>query len=236
MTRVDEIRGALASVRGRIASACVRCGRRPDDMTLVVISKFHPASDIRELAGLGVVEIGENRVQEALAKQDELRDQRIRWHLVGSIQTNKVKHVAGRFQLIQSLDRAPLADALQAQAEKLGASQDVLIQVDLTGEATKHGVDASELADLIGFVQARAPRLNLRGLMTIGPNVQDERVIRDCFRRVHDLYQQWRDRVGGGFDTLSMGMTGDFEIAIEEGSTMVRLGTAILGQRTEDKG
>lgn len=237
---VDQIDGPAKLIRQnvqtlhiKIAQACARAGRRPEEVRCVAISKGHPASKVRMAFEAGLTEIGENRVQEASAKFAELADLTIRWHLVGTLQTNKVRPAVSRFAMIQSLDRLDLAQALQKECDRQNRSIEALIQVEATGEPTKHGLRPEAVPDLVRSVKPLG-RLRLRGLMAIGPLTADPVKIRSCFRTVGDLFQSLRQSgVGADFDILSMGMSDDFEIAIEEGSTLIRIGTLIFGPREQ---
>ncbi|MBI4179117.1 YggS family pyridoxal phosphate-dependent enzyme [bacterium] len=227
-----DISRNIATLRQRIRAACERAGRRAEDVRCVAVSKGQAAESIRLAVQAGMTDIGENRVQEAVKKSGELRDLGIRWHLVGSLQTNKVRQALKLFTMIQSLDGRDLATALQAECEKQDRSVDVLLQVEPTGESSKHGVKPEQIEDCLNWIQP-FDRLRLRGLMAIGPNTDDPAAIRACFREMARLFRQIRKEGRGGekFDMLSMGMSSDYELAIEEGATLVRVGTAIFGPR-----
>jgi len=221
----------VASVRSRIAAAAARAGRRPEDVRIVAVTKGHPLERAREAVAAGLADLGENRVQEALAKQAAWPDAPARWHLIGHLQRNKVKAVVGRFVLIHSLDSIRLADALEAAAEAAGLVQDVLVEVNVAREAQKSGALPDEAADLVHHAAA-LPHLRLGGLMTMAPYGAPPAVQHEVFGGLREL----RDRVSrdsgvATLDQLSMGMSGDFEIAVEEGATMVRLGTILFGER-----
>jgi pyridoxal phosphate enzyme (YggS family) len=225
------LRARLADVRDRIARAADRAGRDPASICLVAVSKTFPLDDIRAAAEAGQVDFGENRVQEALQKMDQARDLPLRWHLVGHVQTNKAKRAGARFDVVHSVDAPQLAARLDEGAREAGRSLDVLVQVDLAGEATKHGVRPSDLPAVLASV-GRAPSLRMRGLMLLppfGPSAEASRPYFAALRRLRDeLVEAGRS---GGLPDLSMGMSHDFEVAIEEGATIVRVGSAIFGER-----
>lgn len=210
-----------------MAAAATRSGRAPEAVRLLAVSKTMPAERIREACAAGVCEIGENYVQEAEAKFTQLADLSITRHFIGHLQRNKAGKAAALFDVVQTIDSVELAGVLGRRAEALGRTLDVLIQVNAPGEATKAGV-APEAALPLAEAVATVPGLRLAGLMGIGPLGNNEDEIRRCYRTLATLFKQLppdHRRV------LSMGMTGDFEIAIEEGSTMVRVGTGIFGER-----
>jgi hypothetical protein len=219
----------LAAVRGRIAAAAARAGRRSDEVTLVAVTKGHPLETVREAAAGGLRDVGESRVQEALAKQRAWPDAPVRWHLIGHLQRNKAKLAVGRFVLIHSLDSRRLADALEGAAAAAGVVQDVLAEVNVAREPQKSGALPEEAEALVRHA-AGLPHLRVRGLMTIAP--YDAAV--DVQHRVFRELRQLRDLLATSaveLAVLSMGMSADFEAAVEEGATMVRLGTILFGER-----
>lgn len=220
---------AYAAVRERIASACGRAGRELDSVRLVAISKAFGTDRIRELLACGHSLLGENRIQEVLPKMDELGPA-VTWHFVGHLQTNKVRQVVGRFELIHSLDSERLAHEIERRCAARDARQPVLIQVHLGGETTKFGVAEDELDAMIDAVAA-LPHLEVRGLMSVPPPVTDPEDNRRWFVRLRELRDRCRTRSGLDLPDLSMGMTDDFEVAIEEGATLIRIGRAIFGER-----
>jgi pyridoxal phosphate enzyme (YggS family) len=229
----EQLAARLTAVRERIAAAANASGREPDEVRLIAISKTHPASVIRTLIELGAGDLGENRVQEAEEKIAEIGRDRARWHLVGHLQANKARRAVNLFEVIHSLDSLDLAQRLDRLCAEEGREKlPVLIQVDLGHEETKSGIDESELSDLVEDLKSLT-HLELIGLMTLPPFYDDTEQSRPFFRRLREL----RDELGsrGAFGNrkgeLSMGMTHDFEIAIQEGATMVRIGTAIFGER-----
>jgi pyridoxal phosphate enzyme (YggS family) len=223
----------LAGVRARISAAAEKCGRPAGEVTLIAISKTHPASAIKALIELGATDIGENRVQEAEEKINEVGRHQVRWHLVGHLQANKARRAVNLFDVIHSLDSIDLARRLDRLCGEEGRkSLAVLIQVDLGHEETKSGIDETALPQLVEEMRA-LNRLDCVGLMTLPPFFENPEDSRPFFRRLREL----RDELGaqGVFGDrkgeLSMGMTHDFAVAIEEGATMVRIGTAIFGER-----
>lgn len=215
------------SVVRRIGDAAARAGRDPASVTLIAVSKTMPASAIREAYAAGVRDFGENKVQELIAKREELADLAIRWHMIGHLQRNKTRQLlAGPTAILHSVDSEALAAEVHARTPE-GRIQPIMIQVNTSGEETKFGVAPAGAEGLVASVRA-LPRLRLLGLMTLGPLTEDEDAIRASFRLLSVLRERHFPAGGGA---LSMGMSGDFEIAIEEGATHVRVGTALFGQR-----
>ena len=222
MTTIAE---NLQAVRARIGRAA-KAARRDDKVTLLAVSKTHPASRVSEAHAAGQHAFGENYVQEALEKMSAVPG--LEWHLIGPLQSNKTRLAAERFQWVQTLDREKIARRLSEQRPAELPQLNVLIQVNASGEATKSGVSLAEVEDLVKGV-ATLPRLRLRGLMAI----PEPGAPRARYAEVRALYDDLKGRFG--FDTLSMGMSDDLELAIAEGATMVRIGTAIFGQRRKEK-
>lgn len=216
-------------VRQRIDDACARAGRDPRSVQLVAVSKTVAAARVRELFELGQTIFGENRVQEAVTKIAEAGPGP-RWHLIGHLQRNKARHAAGAFELIHSVDGAELAAELSRRAAAAGLVQPVLIEVNVAGETSKHGVDPRELGALVEGVAA-LPNLRLLGLMCVPPVVDRPEDARRWFAGLRELRDAAAARAGHALPELSMGMTDDFEIAVEEGATLVRVGRAIFGAR-----
>jgi len=221
---------ALQAVRERIASACGRAGREPSSVRLVAVSKSMPAERVRELHELGQETFGENRVQEALPKIEAVGGG-ARWHLVGALQRNKARHAVGAFELIHSVDNAVLAQELDRRARAAGLVQRVLVQLNLAQEATKSGVGSEELGPLVDVI-AGLDRLELCGLMTIPPPVARAEESRPHFASLRGLAEEAGRRLGRRLPELSMGMSDDFEVAVEEGATLVRVGRALFGERS----
>lgn len=225
-----ELAERAAEVREALAGAARRAGRAPGDITLVAVSKFHPASDVRALAGAGQADFGENYVQEAQAKREELADLGLNWHFIGGLQSNKARFVAGNFCLVHSVDSRKLAQALHKKASELGVVQDILIQVNIACEEQKSGITEENLIPLAEEVMGMGG-VRLVGLMTLPPFFDDPARARPVFARLRELRDALEGRLGHRLPHLSMGMTGDFVPAVEEGATLVRIGTRIFGAR-----
>ncbi len=227
----EAVAGNLAAVRARIAAACARAGRDAGAVELVAVSKTHGPPAIRAARAAGQRAFGENRVQELGAKAAELHDLvDLRWHLIGSLQTNKVREllaVAG-LALVHSLDRARLADELQRELARAGRELPVLLQVNASGEPSKHGCATAHAAALLEHVRRRCPNVDVRGLMAMGPLAGDPAPV---FARVAALCDELRASSGLPLPVLSLGMSQDLEAAVAAGSTIVRIGTAVFGAR-----
>ena len=227
------LRGRLAGVRERIARAAGRAGRDPTSIRLVAISKTFPADAIRAVAEAGQIDFGENKVQEALPKMDAVHDLPIRWHLVGHLQSNKARKAAARFDIVHSVDDLSLVSRLNQAAADARRTLAVLVQVDLVREPTKHGAAVEQVRALLDAVAAAAA-LELHGLMLMPPAVVDPQQARPYFaalRRLRDALVA-EGREASTLRELSMGMSHDFEVAVEEGATLVRVGSAIFGARS----
>jgi PLP dependent protein len=227
---MPDVAENLARVQERVSRAAERAGRRPDGVLLIGVSKTVDVARIRAAVAAGVTTLGENRVQEAKTKVAAL-GRPVPWHLIGHLQTNKVKDALESFDLIHSVDRVPLAEALSRRAAEAGRRMDVLVQVNVGEEAQKGGLRADELRAALETM-AGLPGLRLRGLMTIPPLPREPEDSRPYYKEMRKLLDDAR-RWGHGPDLaeLSMGMSGDFEVGIEEGATIVRVGTAIFGSR-----
>ena len=227
-TREEEIEAGLSRVRERIERACAEAGRAPDEVHLVVVTKFFPASDVRILAGLGVTDVGENRHQEAEAKAAECRDLDLRWHFIGGLQSNKAAAVASYSSVVESVDRRKLVGPLSRGAHGRDRPVDVLLQVSLDppGREGRAGADPGELADLAGAVED-ASLLELRGLMAVAPLGEDPVA---AFGRLAEIRQELLVQHPAA-TWLSAGMSADLEQAIGAGATHVRVGSAVLGSR-----
>jgi pyridoxal phosphate enzyme (YggS family) len=228
--RALELRRNLDVVRAEMGEAAAACGRTPGEVVLVAVSKFHPAQDVRALAGFGHMDFGESYVQEALAKREQLQDLDLRWHFIGRLQTNKARHVAGRFSLVHSVDSLRLAQTLHNKAQALQTLQEVLLQVNLAGEGQKAGAAADDARRLAQEVLG-LDSLALRGLMLLPPMVDEPEQARPWFAALRELRDSLERELGVRLPHLSMGMTGDFRQAIAEGATIVRIGTRIFGER-----
>jgi PLP dependent protein len=229
----QQLGARITQIRAQIEAAALNCRRLPQEVTLIAISKTHPASSVRAAVKLGVTDIGENRVQEAEQKINEVGKNTVRWHLVGHLQANKARRAVQLFDVIHSLDSLELARRLDRLCGEEGREKlPVLVQVDLGHEETKSGIDEGELIGLAESLKS-LDRVQFVGLMTLPPFFDDAEQARPFFRRLRELRDELaaRGAFGDRKGELSMGMTNDFEVAIEEGATMVRVGTAIFGQR-----
>lgn len=229
----DELRRRVLDIQMRIGAAAKRSGRPRDAIKLIAVSKTHPVDVLRAAIKVGMTDLGENRVQEAEPKIDELGREAATWHLIGHLQSNKARRAVQFFDMIHSIDSEALVEKLdRACAELQREELPVLIQVDLGHETTKSGADETELPGLIGAVTS-SERLKLVGFMTLPPFFEDAELTRPFFAKLRRLRDEHQGRgvFGGMQGELSMGMTHDFEVAIEEGATMVRVGTAIFGAR-----
>lgn len=227
----QELIDRLGEVTDEIAAAARRAGRQADDVRLVAVSKTHPAEAVRILAAVGQRDFGESYVQEAMDKQSELFGiPDLNWHFIGGLQSNKAKFVAGAFSLVHSVDSPKLAQALHKRASARGTVQDVLVQVNLGGEIQKRGTCGDDARCLCEAVLA-LPGLRLRGLMLMPPWNEDPEVVRPWFAGLRELRGRLEAELGVPLPELSMGMTSDFVQAVEEGATLVRVGTRIFGQR-----
>ena len=226
--RVKMISDNLKSVTQRITRCCEKMGKGPGCVTLICVAKEVGPREIKEAVGLGVKDIGENRVQDALSKYKVLGDI-VRWHMIGHLQTNKVKDALKIFSLIHSVDSMRLAEEIDKEAGRAKKVQDILIQVNVSGEDTKFGIRPDEAGSFIKAVSLCA-NINIRGLMTIAPEVKDPETVRPYFRKLRALMDEINSLklTAYSLQLLSMGMTNDFEVAIEEGSNMVRIGRAIF--------
>ncbi|HHY59177.1 MAG TPA: YggS family pyridoxal phosphate-dependent enzyme [Clostridia bacterium] len=228
---MSDIKANVAAIKERMAKAAERFGRKPEEIELVAVTKTVPVERIREALAAGIRHLGENRVQELVAKYGEL-GAAAQWHLIGHLQTNKVKYIVDKVTLVHSLDRWSLAEELEKRAAAQGRVIPVLLQVNIAEEETKFGLRRQEV---IPFLEKIIPlsHLQVRGLMTIAPLVEDPEEVRPVFRSLFRLAQEIDRRRYPGVEMryLSMGMTGDYEVAIEEGANMVRIGTGIFGER-----
>lgn len=221
----------IEKVRNNINEACKKSGRNPEEVTLIAVSKTKPYTDIEEALPSGVLDYGENKVQE-LADKYEILPKDIRWHMIGHLQRNKVKYLVGKVQLIHSVDSIRLANQIELEFAKKDEIANILIEVNMAEEESKFGVKANETIDLIIEI-SKLPHIRIKGLMTIAPfteNPESNRVYFSKMKKLSvDIREKNIDNVSMG--VLSMGMTGDYQVAIEEGATMVRVGTGIFGER-----
>ena len=223
----DSVGANLQAVRQTIAGSAERAGSDPNEIVVVAVTKTFPVERIREALAAGLRILGENRVQEALPKIDEIGPANVDWHLIGHLQTNKVKFIDGRFRMVQSVDSVGLAQALD---RRIQSSLDVLVEVNVAEELQKTGVLLADLAAVAAAVNA-AEHLRLRGLMTVAPMVEDPEMVRPVFQQLRALREKTSQQLGVALPVLSMGMTDDYAIAVEEGATMLRLGRALFGPR-----
>jgi pyridoxal phosphate enzyme (YggS family) len=219
----------LAAIQQRIDAACARSGRDPRSVTLLAVSKGQPPEAVRAAADAGQTLYGENKVQEARAKIP-LCPGRLHWHLIGHLQSNKCRDAVHFFEMIHSVDSVTLAEELQKWCDKAAKTMPVLLEVNLAGESTKFGFKPDQVLGALEPINA-LPRLEVHGLMTIAPYTPTPEKVRPIFRQLRELKEACGQKLGAPLPQLSMGMSGDFEAAIEEGSTLVRIGTALFGPR-----
>ena len=225
-----ELGEILSEVRGRIEAACARAGRSADEVEIVAVTKTHGAEVVKEAwdAGLGIV--GENKVQEAAWKKPASVSGPM-WHLIGHLQSNKVRHALELFDFIHSVDSVKLADRINFIADSIGASPHVLLEVNVSGEKSKSGMRPEDVRATLEHIAAECPRITVEGLMTMAPFSDEPEDSRPYFKRLRELRDGLQDSLGIGLPRLSMGMSGDYEVAVEEGATWVRLGTVLFGER-----
>jgi len=216
-------------INSRIEAACNRVDRPPSSVTLVAVSKNHPALSVDDALRLGVKIFGENRVQEAKAKIPACSG-RARWHLIGHLQSNKARDAVQFFDMVESVDSLHLAEELNRRAEQAAKHLPILLQANIAAEATKFGYPPEKLLEDLSALQ-QLSHLEIQGLMTIAPWTPDPERVRPVFRKLREIKEQCESRLGAPLPHLSMGMSGDFEVAIEEGATLVRIGTALFGPR-----
>lgn len=238
MLSADEISANYARVRERIAEACARVGRNPAEVVAVAVTKGHPAKLLASALRAGITKIGENRIQEACRKYEQLGElrERISWHLVGHLQRNKVKDALTIFDIIHSLDSRRLADEIAHRHQLMGLSKPVpcLVQVNTSSEPSKFGCAPEDAEQLVAYA-GELPAIEVRGLMTIGLWDADQEKVRPCFVMLRELAEKIAERKVPGvkMEHLSMGMSGDFQTAVEEGATLLRLGTVLFGHRED---
>ena len=227
---MSELTERLERVREELADATRKAGRKEGDVTLVAVSKLHPADSIRTLSDYGHQVFGESYAQEFRDKRQELAAMNVRWHFIGGLQSNKAKYVGGQCELVHSVDSLKLAEALNKKAAQLETVQKVLVQVNISGEVQKSGVCETDLKQLLESIH-NLDNLHVDGLMTMPPFFDEPERARPVFSRLRELREELRTCTGLELPHLSMGMSGDFIQAIEEGATLVRVGTSIFGQR-----
>lgn len=221
------------SIQNRINAACARVGRAPSSVTLVAVTKNQPSEVVREAADLGLTLFGENRIQEAKLKISQCPS-RLNWHMIGHLQSNKARDAVHFFRMIESVDSLSLAQEINKWADKMAKTVQILLEVNVAGESSKFGYPPERL--LAEFEQINAlPKIEIHGLMTVAPWTPEPERIRPIFRRLRELKEQCEQILGVPLPHLSMGMSGDFEVAIEEGATMIRIGSALFGARPKVK-
>ena len=227
------MKNRIEKIRKRIEQTALSCGKDPLNVQLVAVSKTVPPENVRAVVEAGVFIFGENYIQEAMGKIDEIADRRLSWHFIGHLQSNKAKYVVRYFDLIHSVDTLKLAKEINRQAKKLNKVQNILVQVNIAMETTKSGVASKDTISLIREI-SKLENLSVKGLMTMPPFFNQPEKVRPYFKALAELKNQIHEESIAHIEMkeLSMGMTGDFEVAIEEGATLVRIGTAIFGDRS----
>lgn len=228
---MEYIKENLKSVKERISRAEEKSGRQKGSVTLIAVSKTYPPELINEAIESGVTDIGENRVQELMEKYDKVKN--VRWHLIGHLQKNKVKYIIDKIELIHSVDSLALAEEINKQAKKIGKIQEILLEVNVSGEKSKFGLTPKDCLAAAEEI-SKLENVRIRGLMTVAPNTDDEELLRSVFSGLKQISLDIKENLADTIDMsiLSMGMTNDFPIAIECGATMVRVGTGIFGKRS----
>ena len=227
---MSYIKENLEGVRQGIKAAAEGCGRKESDVRLIAVTKTYGAELINEAIDCGVTDIGENRVQEILEKYDSVKP--VRWHLIGHLQKNKVKYIIDKVEMIHSVDSLDLAKEIDKRAAKIGKVQKILLEVNVSGEESKFGIKPDKCAELCCEI-AQLENTEIHGLMTVAPYTDDKELLKGIFRRLKQISLDiWAEKIDTVYmDELSMGMTNDYELAIAEGATMVRVGTGIFGKR-----
>jgi hypothetical protein len=227
MVPAEIIKRNLTAIKGRIFAAAERSGRSPEAVQLVAVTKAVGTEEIRILYDFGLRDFGENRIQQALARMESLSDLDIRWHMIGRLQTNKARKAAGAFHLLHSLDSIRLGFALDRAAQAQDCMIDTLVEVNVCREEVKAGFDVNELEAALAEVR-KLEHVRLQGLMTMAPLTDNPEEVRPVYRGLRELRDRLNEQCGRALRHLSMGMTQDFEVAVEEGATMVRIGTALF--------
>ena len=226
----------IAEIRSRIAEAAKRSGRSPEDILLIAVTKLHEPDEIEEAIATGITDIAENKVQEIQKKYDQIASP-VRWHLIGHLQTNKVKYIIDKVVMIHSVDSLKLAEEIDKRAAAAGKTMDVLLQVNAAHEESKFGLDPKDVPQVMQDILESCPNVRIRGLMHMAPWSEDPEEIRPYFKEVKDLFDTLSkvEHPNADFKYLSMGMSHDFETAVEEGANIVRIGTSIFGERDYSK-
>ena len=228
-----DLSAGVRAIRRRIEAACARAGRAPATVLLLAVSKGHPPEMVRAVSELGVDLLGESKVQEAKAKIP-LCPGRLRWHMIGHLQTNKCRDAVHFFEMIQSVDSLALAEEIDTRARQAAKTMPILLEVNIAGEASKFGYPPDRLLEELEQINA-LKRIEIQGLMTMAPWTAEPEKVRPIFRQLRELKERGEQFLGAPLPHLSMGMSGDFGVAIEEGATIVRIGTALFGPRSQSK-
>jgi len=231
---MKEMNLILEDVRARITAACNRVGRDPADVEIVAVTKTHGAEVVREAWEAGLTIVGENKVQEAAWKKPASISGPS-WHLIGHLQGNKVRHALELFDFIHSVDSIKLVDRINSVAGDIGMSPHILIEVNVSGEKSKSGMRPEDVAPTISHIMVECPRITVEGLMTMAPFSENPEDARPYFRKLRELRDAIEQNLAVGLPRLSMGMSGDYEVAVEEGATWIRLGTVLFGERPRNK-
>lgn len=233
---MDNIKCNMIDIKNKIDKACELSNRNKGEVTLIAVSKTVDVDAIKEAINYGATDFGENKPQELARKFETIGDD-VNWHLIGSLQTNKVKYIIDKVYMIHSIDRLSLCDEIQKRAEKIGKTINCLIQVNISKEESKHGILEEDAIDFVKTIAKNYPNIRIKGLMTMAPNTDDKELVRSVFKGLKDLAIKIdKENIENiSMDELSMGMSNDFEIAVEEGATFVRVGTSIFGQRNYNK-
>ena len=232
---MKPIETILEEVNSRIAAACQRAGRDPSEVEVIAVTKTHGAEVVKEAWDAGLRIVGENKVQEAAWKKPASVTGPM-WHLIGHLQSNKVRKALELFDFFHSVDSVALGDRMNTIAEDMGASPHILLEVNVSGEKSKSGMKPEEVRDVLAHIAQSCPRITVEGLMTMAPFSENPEDARPYFRKLRELRDAMEKELGVGLPRLSMGMSGDYEVAVEEGATWVRLGTVLFGERPKTKG
>ena len=227
-----SIKSNIEKIKDEIASICNDCGRNPQEVNLMAVTKTVDVDAVFEAIDAGITDVGENKPQE-LARKYEVIGDKVNWHLIGTLQTNKVKYIIDKVTMIHSLDREVLCEEIQKRAEKIDRIIDCLVQVNISNEETKHGLYKDDVVDFVKMVSEKYPNIRIKGLMTMAPFIEDDEVIESVFKGLKDLSLEIDSLSLKNVEmsTLSMGMSHDYHLAIKHGATIVRVGTAIFGPR-----
>lgn len=233
---MGSIKDNLSEIKSKIDKAAKKVNRQSEEITLLAVTKTVDVDLVNEAMNEGITSVGENKPQELARKYDIIGD-KLNWHLIGTLQTNKVKYIIDKVCMIHSLDRIALCEEIQKRAEQINREIDCLVQVNISKEESKHGLDKEEVVGFVKEVSEKYKNIKIKGLMTMAPFIEDENEIRGVFKGLKDLSTRIKELniPNVGMDVLSMGMSHDYEIAIEEGATIVRVGTSIFGERNYNK-